>query len=162
VTTDRNETEAERADRNWNELLQELRVTQTGVQILSGFLLTLPFQQRFTQLSPTYKTLFLMAFVLGTLATGLLIAPVSSHRLLFRKHDKDELVEAANFLAKAGLTTLALAMVTVVVLIFGVVVGTATGLVAGALVLAFYVFNWVLLPVALLRRQRGPRTAHDP
>jgi len=63
VVADRSETEAERIDRSWNELLQELRVSQTGVQILSGFLLTLPFQQRFTQLGPFYRAVFLIAFV---------------------------------------------------------------------------------------------------
>lgn len=149
----RNETEAERADRNWNELLQELRVAQTGVQILSGFLLTLPFQQRFTELSPLYTAVFLTAFVLATLTTGLLVAPVSLHRLLFRKHEKDALVDTADFLAKAGLLTLALTIATVVLLIFGVVVGTETGLVASALVLGFFLVLWILLPLVQLRRR---------
>jgi hypothetical protein len=150
----RDETEAERVDRNWNELLQELRVAQTGVQILSGFLLTLPFQQRFAELSATYRTVFLTAFVLATMATALLVAPVSSHRLLFRKHEKDMLVDTTDLFAKAGLLALALTMAAVVLLIFGVVVGTQAGVVASALVLAFFVALWVLLPVALLRRHR--------
>lgn len=68
VVAGRNETDAERVDRNWNELLQELRVAQTGVQILSGFRLTLPFQQRFTALSQLYKVVFLIALVLATIA----------------------------------------------------------------------------------------------
>ena len=151
VDARRNETDAERVDRNWNELLQELRVTQTGVQILAGFLLTLPFQQRFTQLSPLYRGVFLTAFIL---ATGLLIAPVSSHRVLFRKHEKSLLVETSDLLAKAGLLALSLTMVAVALLIFGVTLGTAVGLVASGLVLAFLAF-WVLLPLGLLRRHRS-------
>ncbi|MEP7035258.1 MAG: DUF6328 family protein [Dermatophilaceae bacterium] len=150
----RNESNEQRADRNWAELLQELRVTQTGVQILSGFLITLPFQQRFAELSSGYRVVFLAAFVLAMLATGLLIAPVSSHRLLFRRHQKDVLVDTANLLAKAGLFALALTMVAVAMLIFGVVVGTTAGLVASALVLAFFLIVWVVLPAALIRRHR--------
>jgi MFS family permease len=158
----RNETSAERVDRNWNELLQELRVAQTGVQILSGFLLTLPFQQRFSSLSPAYRAVFLCAFVLATLATGLLIAPVSSHRLLFRKREKEVLVATSDMLAKAGLTALSLTVTAVVLLIFGVVVGTGAGLVAGALVLAFFLALWIFLPLALLRRQRqGPAASRQ-
>jgi hypothetical protein len=152
MVTDRNETETERMDRNWNELLQELRVAQTGVQVLSGFLLTLPFQQRFTALGPAYRVVFLFAFVLATTATALLIAPVSSHRLLFRKHEKDVLVQISDVLAKAGLTALALAVTTVVLLIFAVVIGTGTALVASALFLTLFLVLWILLPLTLLRR----------
>jgi MFS family permease len=155
VATARNETEAERADRNWNELLQELRVTQTGVQILAGFLLTLPFQQRFSELSTPYRAVFLTAFLLATVATGLLIAPVSAHRVLFRKHEKDVLVETSDLLAKAGLCALSLTMVTVVLLIFGVVLGTTAGLVASGLVLLFFVVFWVAVPLALLAGHRA-------
>lgn len=156
---DRNETEAERIDRNWSELLQELRVAQTGVQILSGFLLTLPFQQRFTQLSPFYRTVFLAAFILATIATGLLIAPVSSHRLLFHKHEKDVLVSTSDVLAKAGLAALALTVVTVTLLIFGVVVGTSTGLVAAGLVFIFFLSTWVVMPLVLLHRASDSETS---
>src|SRR5215212_2416243 len=81
----RRETEMERMDRNWNELLQELRVTQTGVQILTGFLLTLPFQQRFTELDTFQVTVFCIAVLLSSTATALIVAPVSYHRLLFRQ-----------------------------------------------------------------------------
>ena len=75
---ERHETPAERMDRNWNELLQELRVTQTGVQILSGFLLTLPFQSRFAELDGQQRTIFLVAVALSTIATALLVSPASS------------------------------------------------------------------------------------
>ena len=82
--TDRDETEAQRLDRNWSGLLQELRVAQTGVQLLTGFLLTLPFQQRFTQLDGVMRTVYLVTVACSIGATVLLVAPVSMHRLLFR------------------------------------------------------------------------------
>jgi hypothetical protein len=76
-TETRGETEQERINRNWDELLQELRVTQTGVQILTGFLLTLPFQQRFALLDDTQQAVYLTTVGFAVLATGLLVAPVS-------------------------------------------------------------------------------------
>ena len=89
--------------RNWDELLQELRVTQRGVQILSGFLLTLPFEQRFLMLPGYFWVIFLAAVGLSTPATGLIVAPVSAHRLLLRSHEKDVLVASSARVAKAGL-----------------------------------------------------------
>src|SRR5271156_7011703 len=82
----RGETETQRLDRNWNSLLQELRVVQTGVQLLTGFLLTLPFQQRFDVLSPSMRDVYLTTVCLAVSATVLLITPVSIHRMLFRRH----------------------------------------------------------------------------
>lgn len=154
VAIDRDESEAQRLDRNWSELLQELRVTQTGVQILAGFLLTLPFQQRFTHLGTAQRVLFLVALVLSIVATGLIVAPVSSHRLLFRRHEKEVLVDAANLLAKAGLGALALTVVTVLVLMFSVVVGPTASVVAGVASLVFFLVCWVGIPIALARRHR--------
>ena len=151
------ESQAERIDRNWNEMLQELRVAQTGVQILSGFLLTLPFQQRFQTLTDAQRSTFLVAFSSAILATCLLVAPVSSHRLLFRKHEKDALVGASNVLAKAGLSALALAVVTVLFLIFSVVAGTTAALLAALAASVIFITLWVALPLALLRQGRGER-----
>jgi len=156
----RNETAAERMDRNWNELLQELRVTQTGVQILSGFLLTLPFQQRFTTLDDLQRTIFLVAVSLSTVATALLVSPVSSHRLLFRRGAKDTLVTTGDRLAKAGLVALGLTVTTVVLLIFNVVLGPAAGWVAAGCMLTFFTLNWLILPL-LVWRSRSRRTAED-
>ena len=93
---DRDETEAQRLDRNWSSLLQELRVAQTGVQLLTGFLLTLPFQQRFTQLDGVMRTVYLVTVACSIGATVLLIAPVSMHRLLFRQHRLKTVVSAAH------------------------------------------------------------------
>jgi hypothetical protein len=151
----RNETATERADRNWNELLQELRVTQTGLQILTGFLLTVPFQQRFGELPPALRVVFLVALALAVLSTAIVVAPVASHRVLFRRHAKAELVSITDQLTKAGLTTLALTIVAVVVLVFGFVAGTAAAVVAGAVALVFFVVQWVVLPARLLRRVEG-------
>lgn len=146
----RDETPAERYDRNWIELLQELRVAQTGVQILAGFLLTLPFTQRFSAISEGYRVLFLVAFGFAIVAIGLLIAPVALHRILFGRHEKDVLVKAGDVTAKFGMVALALTLVSVVVLIFGVVMGLTTGLVAGGAVLVFFSAVWVVLPLKLL------------
>ena len=120
---ERDETATERADRNWNELLQELRVTQTGLQILTGFLLTVPFQQRFPELDPALRLVFLFALGLAVVSTVIVVAPVASHRILFRRSAKPELVSSANRSTKAGLATLALTIVAVVVLVFGFVAG---------------------------------------
>ena len=150
----RHETPTERADRNWDELLQELRVTQTGIQILSGFLLTLPFQQRFTMLDGPLRALFLVAVVLATLSTGLVVAPVASHRLLFRKHEKIALVDTSDRLAKVGLTCLGLTVVVVLALVFGFVLGDTAGLVAGGAALVVFVALWLILPLVVLRRAR--------
>jgi len=149
---ERDETGTQRADRNWNELLQELRVVQTGLQILTGFLLTVPFQQRFGELSPTLRAVFLVALCLAVLATALVVAPVASHRVLFRRHVKAELVEVAHRLTQAGLTILALAMAAVLVLVFGFLVGETAALVVAPVALLTFVLLWFGIP-AYLRRQ---------
>src|SRR5918997_5958279 len=85
----RQEDKNQRIDRNWNELLQELRVTQTGVQLLAGFLLTLPFQERFDDLTTVQEVDYLVVVVLAMVSTGMLIAPVSFHRAVFRRQEKE-------------------------------------------------------------------------
>ena len=126
----RDETPLERLDRNWDELLQELRVVQTGVQILAGFLLTLPFQQRFTEIEDLNRVVYLVAFGLAVVATAFLVAPVSAHRLLFRKGEKAALVALANRCARVGLVALALAVSAVAFVIFDVVTDTGIAVVA--------------------------------
>jgi protein-S-isoprenylcysteine O-methyltransferase Ste14 len=144
----RRETETERMDRNWNELLQELRVTQTGVQILTGFLLTLPFQQRFTSRDTFQVTVFCIAVLLSATATALIVAPVSYHRLLFRQRKKALLVRASDRLARAGLLTLALAVSVVVLLVFDVAVSRRMGIICSLGVLLVFVVLWLVLPLA--------------
>jgi hypothetical protein len=145
----RNETPAERIDRNWTELLQELRVTQTGIQILSGFLLTLPFQSRFAELPPVLVGVFLAALAFGTLSTLLIVAPVTAHRLLFREHAKDLLVDFADVVAKAGLICLGITVTLVTSLVFGFVLGPVPGIVAAAISAAAFLVIWVVLPIRL-------------
>ena len=155
----RNETPTERADRNWNELLQELRVTQTGLQILTGFLLTVPFQSRFPELPPWLRVVFLIALGLAVAATVLVVTPVALHRILFRRRAKTELVTISSRLTKVGLATLSLTIVAVVVLVFGFVLGAAAAVVAGVLALLFFAVQWLVLP-AVVRSQLAARPPH--
>jgi hypothetical protein len=144
---DRDETEAQRLDRNWSSLLQELRVAQTGVQLLTGFLLTLPFQQRFTQLDDVMHVVFLVTFACSVGATVLLIAPVSMHRLLFRQHRLDTLVSAAHAYAMVGLLLLGVAMSGLVVVIFDAVLGSVEAWTAGGLTMLALATFWYLMPM---------------
>src|ERR1700751_6375920 len=102
----RGETEIERLDRNWNSLLQELRVVQTGVQLLTGFLLTLPFQQRFDVLGEHMRMVYLATVGFSVSAVVLLVAPVAMPRLLFRRHRLQVLVSAAHRCAYSRLAPL--------------------------------------------------------
>jgi Family of unknown function (DUF6328) len=145
----RGETEMERLDRNWNSLLQELRVVQTGVQLLTGFLLTLPFQQRFDILREPMRIVYLVTVGCSVAATVLLIAPVGIHRLLFRRHRLQVLVSAAHRCAYAGLALLGLALTGVTVIIFVAVAGCSAGLIAGACALTLFAFFWWALPLLL-------------
>lgn len=158
---DRNETPTERLDRNWEELLQELRVTQTGVQILAGFLLTIPFQQRFGDLTSHQRTAYLVALAAAVLATTLLVAPVSAHRLLFRRHAKAELVLFADTAARAGLVALAASIVAVSFLIFDIVLGRGAAIAASAVTLTLFVVNWLVLPLLVRRRLTNAHGEHD-
>ena len=148
----RDETEDERSDRNWIELIQELRVAQTGVQVLAGFLLTLPFSSRFADIDERHQITFLVAFGLAVITVGLMTAPVSLHRFLFARHEKETLVRVGAWFAKLGVLFMGLTLVAVVDLIFGVVVDDTAGVVAAACVFVFYTLAWGVLPMAVLRR----------
>lgn len=150
---DRNETDAQRLDRNWSSLLQELRVTQTGVQLLTAFLLTLPFQQRFTELDATMRTIYLITVGCSVGATILLVAPVGMHRVLFRKHRLDAIVSAANACAIAGLVLLGIALAGVGTVVFDTVVGRTGAWIAGGCTMAAFVIFWFLIPLPLRRRE---------
>ena len=108
---------AERADRNVIELLNELRVVGIGIQVMFGFLLSIPFDNRFTKLDHTERAIYLVTVVLAALSTALLVAPVAYHRLLFRRHEKESLVRVTNVLAIAGLITVGLAVCSAVLLV---------------------------------------------
>lgn len=149
VRNDRLETETEGLDRNWSSLLQELRVVQTGVQLLTGFLLTLPFQQRFEVLAPEMRVVYLVTVVLAVTSTVLLIAPVGMHRVLFRQRRLAVLVSVAHRLAYAGLLLLGLALAGMVVIIFAAVAGRAAGVVAGGVAALVIIGCWVALPFGI-------------
>lgn len=152
VDDGRGETPAQRTDRNWSELLQELRVLQTGIQLLTGFLLTLPFQQRFSTLTGFQRDLFLVVVLLSATSTGLLVAPVGFHRAMFRRGRKRELVDAADRFAELGLAALGATLVGVVLLVVDVVAGRTAGAVAAAVIAVLVVVCWWLLPIGALRR----------
>lgn len=154
---ERGETEIERLDRNWNSLLQELRVEQTGVQLLTGFLLTLPFQQRFDVLSEHMRLVYLATVGCSVASTVLLIAPVAMHRLLFRRHRLQVLVSAAHRCAQAGLMLLGVALTGTTIVIFAAVSGRNAGLAAGACALVLFTVFWLVVPLLLRSRGPGPR-----
>ncbi len=127
VPDSRQETRAQRDDRNLSELIQELRVAGLGVQVLFGFLLSLPFTTRFGQLSTGQRDLYLATVILAALATILLIGPVAYHRLVFRRGMKERLVQFANLLAILGLTAVGAAVLAAVLLVTWYVAGALAG-----------------------------------
>jgi hypothetical protein len=149
------ESREKRLTRNLNELLQELRVTQTGAQILTGFLLTLPFTTRFGDLDQTQRYVYLAVFVGSVVATGLIVSPVALHRMLFRRGERPFLVSAAHNLARAGLFVLGLTTSGVVWLIFDVVTARAAAFVATGGSLVFLATLWVALPLAVRARDES-------
>lgn len=150
----RRETPMERLDRNWNEILQELRVTQTGIQILTGFLLTVPFQQRFETLTDTQRVIYIVLVALAAVTTGLLVAPVSMHRLLFRRRAKRALVAEADRFMRIGLVCLALVVSGVVLLVVDVVSTRVVAVAISGALLAGLVGAWFVLPELLARSSR--------
>ena len=157
----RGESDAERSDRNLVELLQEVRVVQTGVQILFGFLLTIAFQPKFEKLSSFQK-----ADYFGTLAAAattliMLTAPTSWHRILFRQGDKQHLVDVANRFTMIGLASMALTMVGVVMLLSDIAFSpAATAILTTAAVLACSIL-WYALPLARRRALRRRSSLPD-
>src|SRR3954469_20263653 len=125
-------------NRNWDELMQELRAAQTGVQILTGFLLTVPFSSRFSALDPGQRWLYLAVLAGAVTATCLILAPVAFHRLLFRQRRRLLLFETANPLALAGLAALLLTVCGMVFLVTDVVIGQAPAWLASALALVLF------------------------
>lgn len=152
---ERNESRAQTLDRNVSELLQELRVAITGVQVFFGFMLALAFTGKFDDLSRFELTVYVITLVSCALATVLLIAPVPIHRILFRRGQKDILVIAADRLAMAGLALLAIAMCSGVLLITHVVLDTWLAWTLTSLVLACCLVFWYAVPLMIRRRERN-------
>lgn len=143
----REESEAERLDRNLGELLQELRVALPGVQVLFAFLLAVPFQQNFTKITSFQKGVYFATLLLTALAAALLIAPSAYHRLTFRYQQKHRLVFVSNRLAIAGLATLALAMTCAIMLITDILFGSVVTVVTVVGALAVFLVLWAVLPL---------------
>jgi hypothetical protein len=149
----RDETETEKLDRNWNEMLQELRVTQTGTQIITGFLLTLAFQPRFKELDAFQVGLYLTLVALAALSAALGLGPVSLHRALFRKGAKGRIVALADRLLQAILLCVGLVITGVVLLLFDVVLGRAAGIIAAVVTAIVIATVWLVLPFSKRSRQ---------
>lgn len=158
---ERSESEAHRLDRNYSELLQELRVAETGVQILFAFLLAIAFQQRFTSIGLPGRAVYLTTLFCCALAAVLLIAPVAMHRRLFAQRRKDEIVELTSRFAVAGLAFLALGILGAVLFIVSFVVSWTFGIGSTVGLAVIVVGTWLLLPPprrADVRSVRGSGT----
>lgn len=157
----RHETPTERWDRNWVDIQQELRIVQTGTQILAGFLLTLPFQQRFTDLSDRQETVYLVLVVLAVVVTVVALSAVATHRLVFRQRQKHDLVRAGNVILLAALLASALLFSGTVYFVFDVVLGGAGGVIGGVAVFVGTAALWTALPFGLRRTERDADRAND-
>lgn len=152
---EREESRAETLDRNWNELLQEIRVLQTGSQILAAFLVVLPFQARFPELDAFQTALYLGLLLLALVIVALLLTPVSLHRQLFRRRLKDRMVHTVGVLVQVALLLLGLLLVAVAVFVLDVVVSRGAALAAGAGLAVLLVVLQVALPRGLAPRREG-------
>jgi hypothetical protein len=148
----RNESEAQRLDRNYDELLQELRVAENGVQILFAFLLSIAFQQGFKSRTSFQRDVYVFTLICTAIAAAQLIAPVAVHRMIFREHRKDELVRMTSRHALGGLSFLLLALLGAALLALGYVLNeiVAIALVAGLSVVFFWL--WLALPLRMRNR----------
>ncbi|WP_394553466.1 DUF6328 family protein [Agromyces sp. MMS24-JH15] len=142
----RTETLVQRADRNWNDIMQELRAVQTGTQLITGFLLAVAFQPRFLDLDEYEVTLYLVLMVLAGLATLLGLAPVIMHRQLFGRRQKRRLVRTANRMLIILLVVVSLLSAGVVSLVFDVVMGRVAGFIALGLGLVILTVFWTVVP----------------
>jgi len=147
---ERNETEAEREDRKWDDMLQELRVIQTGAQLTGGFLLTLPFQQRFAGLTDLQEAVYLGLVVLAALVVAQVLTPIAIHRRLSGEHVKGKLVSSAHLAMQAVLLSLSVLVVGTTTFIFDVVVDGAAALVVGAALGLVLVVLLVVVPRRLV------------
>lgn len=143
----REESEGERLDRNLGELLQELRVALPGVQVLFAFLLAVPFQQNFSEITSFQKRVYFATLLCTAISAALLISPTAYHRLTFHLQQKRELVLISNRLAIAGMGFLALAMTGAIMLITNVLFGAVATVVFSAAALTMFVVLWGLLPL---------------
>jgi len=149
---DRNETEKERLDRNMTELVGELRVALPGVQVLFAFLLTVPFNQRFSQVTSFDETIYLITLLSTAVATALLLAPSALHRIEFRQDDKQHIVKIANRYAIAGFAALLVSVTGAVLLVTHFLYSDTTSYISTAAVAVLLAMCWYVMPI--LRRAR--------
>lgn len=155
----RRETPTERLDRNWVELLQEMRVMQTGVQLIAGFLLTLPFAPRFAGLDTWQEAQYLTLVCLSALTIALLVAPIALHRRIFGNHVKHRLVATGHVMVMITLGAIALLMAGIVSFVFDVVVGRTEGVVAGGVTLVVMLVLLVGVPTVVASRPDAERAS---
>jgi hypothetical protein len=151
----RSETALERCDRNLVELLQEVRVAQTGVQILFAFLLSVPFTARFERLSDFQEIVYFGTLLAAGAAALLLIAPTSHHRIVFRLGDKEHLVRAANRLTIVGLVFVAFALIGAILLVSDFLFPGGVAIATTAAAALTCLTTWYVLPMARRRRLRA-------
>ena len=156
-TIKRDETPAQRADRNFDDILQELRVTQTGVQVLFSLLLTVPFSQRFEKVTDFQKDIYFVALLLAAATVVFLVAPVSVHRLLFHTGEKPWVVKVSSRLAIVGLVLLCLTLTTVLLFVTDVLFDDTYAVVVATVFAAATVTLWFVPP--LLRLAGAPARA---
>ncbi|MEU6077786.1 DUF6328 family protein [Micromonospora sp. NPDC047074] len=153
------ETEKQRWQRNFADLLQELRVAQTGVQILFAFLLTLPFSNGFTRTSAFQKDVYIVSLLAAAAATAMIISPVAFHRALFRQGRKPELVRFAHRMASGGLAFMLISMVSAVLLITDFVLDRGIAMLLSGLTALWFLTFWAILPFS--RRNWGEDDIDD-
>ncbi|GGQ79987.1 membrane protein [Couchioplanes caeruleus subsp. azureus] len=144
----KHESEKQRWDRNFADLLQELRVAQTGVQILFAFLLTLPFSNGFPRVTEFQKDTYLVALITAAFATAMIISPVAFHRALFRQGRKPELVRYSHRMATGGLAFMLISMVSSILLITDYLLNFWVAIVLTAVAAAYFLTFWAAIPFA--------------
>jgi hypothetical protein len=152
----RQETEGERLDRNLSELLQELRVALPGIQVLFAFLLAVPFQSGFANITSFQERVYFATLLLTAISAALLISPTAYHRMTFRRQQKRDLIFVANRLAIVGIGCLALAMTGAIMLITDVLFGTTATVLFSAAALAMFAVLWGVLPLRRRLASEGP------
>ncbi len=155
------ESEAERLDRNYGELLQEMRVLQAGVQILFAFLLTIAFQSSFAKVTDFQRDTYLVTLVSAALATGCIIGPVPFHRVVFRRGMKADLIQAATRYVSAGLAFLFVSITGAVLLVLDFLLSRTTATIVTAVLAAALLVLWVVTPF-LARAEEDDDAQDEP
>ena len=152
TVTDDGESPQDRANRELIEMLNELRVALPGVQVLFAFLLTVPFSFGFAEATSFQRIAYFVSLTASALASGLLIAPAAQHRVLFRQHDKENLLLRSNRYANAGVRVLAIAILAAVLLVLDYLYGLTIALVTGGVIALALAWWWLVLPLIQLSR----------